>query len=141
MKTVKPLKVQSTDRKWYEVDLSQAPLGRASSKIATLLTGKHKVSYAPYLDAGDYVVAVNSLKIQLTGNKLSQKKYHHFSGYPGGLKTTPALKLMETRPDFVVRHAVRGMLPKNKLRKIWLSRLKIVNDTMHSFKIDSQITI
>lgn len=118
-------KPSEIERKWYKIDAKGVALGRLSTKVATILMGKHRVDYTPYSDMGDCVVVINAALTKFTGNKLDQKKYTHFSGYPGGISTTYLRELMEKKPDFVIRESVRGMLPKNKLRRNQLRRLKV----------------
>jgi large subunit ribosomal protein L13 len=113
---------------WYVVDATNAVLGRLATKVARMLIGKDKPSFTPYLDSGDHVVVINADKIRLTGNKLEQKVYHSHSGYPGGLKTVPVKRVRETRPEWVVREAVLGMLPKNKLRARRAKKLRVYRD-------------
>ncbi|MEN3014143.1 MAG: 50S ribosomal protein L13 [Endomicrobiia bacterium] len=115
-------------RDWYLIDAQGKVLGRLASKIATLLIGKHKPIYSPDKDCGDFVVVKNASKIILTGKKLKQKIYFSHSGYLGGDKYIPYEKLMPHRADFVLYNAVKGMLPKNKLRAKMLKRLKIFKD-------------
>src|SRR5437773_7521373 len=105
-----------TGANWYVVDATNAVLGRLATKVARMLIGKDKPSFTPYLDSGDHVVVINADKIRLTGNKIEQKVYHSHSGYPGGLKAVPVKRIRESRPEWIVREAVLGMLPKNKLR-------------------------
>ncbi len=109
----------------HEVDASGEVLGRLAARIATRLTGKNKPYFVRHLDCGDFVTVSNAAKIRVTGQKLSQKVYTRFSGYPGGLKKTPMKKMMAEKPTEVIRHAVAGMLPKNKLQSVWLKRLTI----------------
>jgi large subunit ribosomal protein L13 len=103
-------------------------MGRVATRIARILIGKDKANYTPYLDCGDHVVVINADKIRLTGNKLEQKIYRHHSGYPGGLKEVPAKRLRPTRADWMLREAVLGMLPKNKLRALRAKKLRIYLD-------------
>lgn len=112
-------------RDWYLVDGQNKILGRLASEIAHRLRGKHKAVYAPYLDAGDFVIVVNADKINLTGKKLTDKVYYHHTGYPGGLKATTAGKMLKEKPEELLRTAVRGMLPKNTLGRAMLKKLKI----------------
>jgi large subunit ribosomal protein L13 len=112
-------------RKWYVIDVSEAPLGRVATRIATLLTGKGKPMFTKHIDCGDFVVVVNAEKLQVTGNKLDTKHYYRHSGHPGGLTETTMREVMEKDPTKVVFAAVRGMLPVNKLRDARLARLKI----------------
>lgn len=107
------------DRSWWLVDATDLPLGRLASEIATILRGKHKPTYAPHMDMGDYVVVVNAEKVAVSGTKATDKKYYRHSGYPGGLTEQSFTDLLEKHPDRVIEKAVRGMLPKNRLgRKI-----------------------
>lgn len=110
---------------WYVVDLEDKVLGRAATEIARVLRGKHKPIYTPSVDTGDFVIVVNADKIRLTGNKLSQKTYYRHSGYPGGLKSITAAKLLEKNPDELIKKAVKGMLPKNKLGRQMFRKLKV----------------
>ena len=116
---------EDVTRDWYLVDATDKVLGRLASEIAHRLRGKHKVIYAPYMDAGDFVIVVNAEKISLTGKKLTDKIYYHHSGYPGGIKATAAGKMLKEKPEEVLRKAVRGMLPKNTLGRAMLKKLKI----------------
>ncbi|MFN3967015.1 MAG: 50S ribosomal protein L13 [Endomicrobiia bacterium] len=120
-------------RNWYLVDLKDKILGRISTKIATILQGKHKPNYCRNVDTGDFVVAINASKIKVTRKKAEQKIYFTHSGYPGGDKYIPYKKLFEKNPQKVIWYAVRGMLPKNKLRDKILKRLKIYSDDLHPF--------
>jgi len=130
MKTVLP-KVDEIDRKWYLVDAGEEVLGRVASRIATVLMGKDKPSYTDFLDTGDFVVVVNADKVRFTGNKLDDKMYYRHSGYPGGFRETTARRMMEKDPEQVFMLAVRGMLPKTKLGKHMLKRLKVYAGTDH----------
>jgi large subunit ribosomal protein L13 len=113
---------------WHVVDASGQVLGRLATLVARILIGKDKPSFTPYLDSGDHVVVINADKIRLTGNKLEQKIYYSHSGYPGGLKEVPAKRLRENRADWMVREAVLGMLPKNKLRARRARKLRVYLD-------------
>jgi len=113
---------------WLVVDAAGQVLGRVATRIARILIGKDKANYTPYLDCGDHVVVINADKIRLTGNKLEQKVYRHHSGYPGGLKEIPAKRMRPTRADWMLREAVLGMLPKNKLRALRAKKLRIYLD-------------
>jgi large subunit ribosomal protein L13 len=112
-------------RDWFVVDAEGQVLGRLATRVARLLIGKDKPSYTPHLDCGDHVVVINAERIKLTGNKIDQKIYYHHSGWPGGLKEVPIRTLMKRRPEEVVREAVLGMLPKNKLRARRAKKLRI----------------
>jgi large subunit ribosomal protein L13 len=113
---------------WVVIDASGQVLGRLAAKIARVLIGKDKANYTPFLNSGDHVVVINADKIRLTGNKLEQKVYRHHSGFPGGLKEVPAKRLRVNRADWMVREAVLGMLPKNKLRASRAKKLRIYLD-------------
>jgi large subunit ribosomal protein L13 len=115
---------------WYVVDATNAVLGRLATKVARILIGKDKPSFTPYLDSGDHVVVINADKVRLTGNKLEQKIYYSHSGYPGGLKAVPASRVRATRPEWIVREAVLGMLPKNKLRARRARKLRVYRDAV-----------
>ncbi len=124
-------KPSDVTRKWYVVDASEAPLGRVATQIATLLTGKGKPQFTHHIDCGDYVVVINAAKVVVTGNKLDGKSYYRHSGYPGGLKTASLAEKMALDPTFAITHAVRGMLPPNRLRDDRLQRLKVYADAEH----------
>ena len=110
---------------WYVVDLDNKVLGRAATEIARVLRGKHKAIYTPSVDTGDFVIVLNAEKIRLTGNKLSQKTYYRHSGYTGGLTAITASKMMEKKPEELIKRAVKGMLPKNKLGRQMFRKLKV----------------
>ena len=116
---------QDVQRDWYVVDAQGQTLGRLATQVATLLRGKHKPYYTPHVDCGDYVVVVNAEKIHVTGNKMTQKVYYRHSGYPGGLKQVTLRDQLQKFPDRVVEHAVRGMLPKNRLGRRMFKKLKV----------------
>lgn len=118
-------------RKWYVIDASQAPLGRVATQIATLLTGKGKPQFTKHIDCGDYVIVINAKDLKVTGNKATTKMYYHHSGFPGGLRERTLQDQMNLDPTKVLEHAIRGMLPVNKLRDDRLSRLKIYADAEH----------
>lgn len=125
-------KPSDVTRKWYVIDASEAPLGRAATKIATLLTGKGKPQFTQHIDCGDYVVVINADKLVVTGNKMTDKKYYRHSGFPGGIKeATLADKMAKDSTEVIVK-AVRGMLPVNKLRDDRLKRLKVYAGAEHS---------
>ena len=113
---------------WFVVDATNVVLGRLASKVARMLIGKDKPSFTPYLDSGDHVVVINADKVRMTGNKVEQKIYYSHSGYPGGLKEVPAKRARETKPEWMVREAVLGMLPKNKLRARRAKKLRVYRD-------------
>lgn len=126
---------KNIQRKWYLADAKNFILGRLSTKIARILMGKHYLDYTPSVNMGDYVVVVNCGQIKVTGRKMEQKYYHHFSGYPGGITSIKMKDMLIRRPEQVIREAVRKMLPKNKMAKLMLRRLKIVEGEEHKFKI------
>jgi large subunit ribosomal protein L13 len=130
MKTysAKPTEVE---RKWYIVDAQGCVLGRLASFVAVRLRGKHKPIYTPHVDTGDHVVVINAEKIALTGKKWDEKLYHRHSGYMGGLKSMTAKQLLEKRPEDLVTRAVRGMLPKNRLGRNMLKKLKVYAGSEH----------
>jgi len=117
--------------KWFVVDAEGQVLGRLATRVATLLRGKFREEFAPFVDFGDHVIVLNAAKIRWTGKKLDQKQYRHYTGYPGGLREVGARKLSATQPDRVIREAVVGMLPKNKLRKRMAARLLVYADGQH----------
>ncbi|HWF38978.1 MAG TPA: 50S ribosomal protein L13 [Candidatus Acidoferrales bacterium] len=112
-------------KNWFVIDAKGQVLGRLATRIARLLIGKDKPQFTPYLDCGDHVIVINAESVKLTGNKMDQKIYRHHSGYPGGLKEIPIKLLMQRRPEEVVREAVLGMLPKNKLRARRAKKLRV----------------
>lgn len=121
----------NAQRGWVLVDAKDQTLGRLSTRVATLLRGKHKPDWTPHVDNGEYVVIINAERIVLTGRKLSDKKYYRHSGYPGHLKEVSAGRMLETHPERVIEHAVRGMLPKNKLGRSLLQKLKVYAGDKH----------
>ena len=124
-------KQSEVDRKWHVVDLEDKVLGRAATKIATVLMGKHRPQYTPHVDTGDFVVVLNASKVRLTGLKLSQREYDRYSGYAGGLKQVPLADMLARRPERVVRDAVRRMLPKTRLGRAMLKKLKVYAGSDH----------
>jgi len=118
-------------REWYVVNAEGKTLGRLASGIATVLKGKHKVIYTPHLDCGDYVIVLNAGKIHVTGKKLDEKAYYHHSGYPGGMKKTILRDQLEKHPDRVIKSAVWGMLPKGRLGREMVKKLKVYKGTDH----------
>ena len=118
-------KKEDLQKDWYVVDLDDKVLGRAATEIARVLRGKHKAIFTPSLDPGDVVVVLNAEKVSLTGNKLSQKMYHRHSGYTGGLTSISAGKMLEKTPEELIKKAVKGMLPKNKLGRQMFKKLKV----------------
>lgn len=125
-------KPSDVTRKWYVIDASEAPLGRVATQIATLLTGKGKPQFTQHIDCGDYVVVINAEKVVVTGNKMDTKMYYRHSMYPGGLKEATMREKMAKDPTYALTHAVRGMLPVNKLRDARLDRLKVYAGAEHN---------
>ncbi len=119
------------DKKWLLVDAQDVVLGRLASQIAKILRGKHKPIFTPHMDTGDNVIVINAEKIAVTGKKMDQKMYYHHSGYPGGLKERTLRQMLDTYPDRVIRSAVWGMLPHNKLGRKFLKKLKVYAGTEH----------
>ncbi len=124
-------KKEEIQRDWFLVDAEGQVLGRLATVIAARLRGKHKPIYTPHVDTGDFIVVVNAGKVVLTGNKLKDKIYYHHTGYPGGIKSVSAGKLLQEKPEEVLRKAVRGMLPKNTLGRAMLKKLKIYAGGSH----------
>ncbi len=124
-------KPDEVDKNWYVVDAEDKTLGRLASRIATVLRGKHKPEYTPHVDTGDFVIVVNAGKVKLTGNKWDQKVHYKHSRYPGGLKTMTYRDLKKHNPEEIVRHAVKGMVPNNKLGKKMMKKLKIYAESDH----------
>lgn len=133
MKTITPTQLKGDERKWYIIDAKEQTLGRLATKIAVILKGKNKASFAPHLDNGDYVIVTNCDKFSVTGKKLSDKIYYSHTGYLGGLKEISLENLLEKKPLRALELAVFGMLPKNKLRKDMLSRLKLFTWDEHTY--------
>ena len=130
MKTFLP-KIGELDRRWFLVDASDQVLGRLATEIATILMGKAKPEYTDFLDTGDFVVVVNADEVKMTGKKWDDKVYYSHSGYPGGLKEVSARRMLEKHPERIVQFAVKGMLPKNKLGRRMLKRLKVYSGGEH----------
>lgn len=124
-------KKETVERKWYVIDAEGKPLGRVASKAAHILRGKHKATYTPHIDCGDYVIIINASKVLLTGNKLEDKKYYSHSQYPGGLRTRAAKEMIEKYPEEMVEKAVKGMLPKNRLGRAMYKKLFVYAGSEH----------
>lgn len=125
-------KPNEVERKWYVIDAEGKTLGRLSTEVASILRGKRKPIYTPHVDTGDYVILVNCDKVVLTGKKLDQKMYRHHSGYMGGMKEVPYRKFMQDKPEQAVYLAVKGMLPKNRLGRQMLKKLKVYAGPEHN---------
>ena len=130
MKTVSA-RNETASREWFVVDATGKTLGRLSTQIANRLRGKHKAEFTPHVDTGDYVVVVNADKIAVSGNKVSDKLYHHHTGYPGGIKSIPFGEMLKKSPEMIIEKAVKGMMPKNKLSRAMLSKLKVYSGNEH----------
>jgi len=118
-------------RNWLIIDLDGQVLGRAATRIAMVLRGKHKAIYTPSVDTGDFVIVLNASKVVLTGNKMADKVYHRHTGHPGGLRSITAEKLLQTKPEEVIKKAVKGMLPSNNLGRLMLKKLKVYAGADH----------
>ena len=140
MKT-QSFKQSDIEQSWIIVDAKDKTLGRLASALASRLRGKHKPEYTPNADLGDYIVVINANKINVTGDKLNQKKYFKHSGYPGGIKSKSLNKVIENSPEDAIRMAVKGMLPKNKLGKKMLTKLKIYKDNDHPHQAQNPSTL
>jgi large subunit ribosomal protein L13 len=125
------VKASDIEREWFVVDAAGQTLGRLASNVARILRGKHKATYSPHLDVGDYVVVVNADKIAVTGRKMDQKMYYRHTGYPGGLKSITLREQLVRHPTFAVRAAIKGMLPKNRLGRRMLRKLKVYAGAEH----------
>ncbi len=130
MKTVST-RPQDVEREWYVVDAASQTLGRMASEIARRLRGKHKASYTPHVDTGDYVIVVNAEKVRVTGSKRRDKIYYRHSGYPGGIKATRFEDLIDKHPERAIQHAVKGMLPRNPLGRAVFRKLKVYAGPEH----------
>lgn len=132
-------KPEDFNRDWYVVDASDQVLGRLATQIAMRLRGKHKPIFTPHVDTGDFVIVINADKVKLTGRKTDQKMYWRHSGYPGGIKGVSARRMLENKPEELIRQAVRGMLPKNRLGRKLLKKLKVYTGTEHPHQAQQPI--
>jgi large subunit ribosomal protein L13 len=139
MRTVSA-KSKDIQRDWITMDATDQVLGRLASNVASILRGKHKPLFTPHVDTGDHVVVINASKVRLTGRKLIQKIYHRHSGYPGGLRSTTAGRLLKERPERLIQFAVAGMLPKTKLGKAMIKKLKVYRGDTHPHQAQQPIT-
>jgi large subunit ribosomal protein L13 len=124
-------KKETARHNWFVVDATDKTLGRMATEIANRLRGKHKADYTPHVDTGDYVVVVNAEKVKVTGNKAADKNYYHHTGYPGGIKSISFEKLIDKAPERAIEAAVKGMMPKNKLSRAMLGKLKVYAGNEH----------
>jgi len=129
--TTKHANAATVKRTWYIVDGTNQTVGRMCSRIAAVLRGKNKASYTPHVDTGDFIIVINAEKVTFTGNKLEEKLYDHFTGYPGGLKQETAKNLLARRPEVIVERGVKGMLPKNRLGRKMFKKLFVYAGTEH----------
>ena len=125
------MSINDSNKDWYVIDATDVVLGRLASKVAHMLKGKHKPQYQPHTDEGDYIIVINAKKIKVTGNKLSDKIYYKHTDYIGNMKETPLGKMLDKKPDFVIKNAVKGMLPKNPLGRSMIKKLKIYESDTH----------
>jgi large subunit ribosomal protein L13 len=137
MKTLLVTKQTAQPAKWHLIDAEGVPLGRLAAKAANLIRGRHKACYTPNFDAGDYVVVINAEKVALTGKKEDQKEYMFFSGYVGGESYRKVSLMRERRPDFIIHHAVKGMMPKNRLARRMLTKLRVFRGPKHTHQAHS----
>jgi len=135
------VKAAEIERQWYLVDAEGKTLGRLASEIAKILRGKHKPIFTPHLDTGDYVVVINAKKIHVTGKKLETKKYYRYSGHPGGLKSVVLREMLAKHPTRVIGLAVRGMLPKNRLGRAMIKKLKVYAGSEHPHEAQGPIPL
>ena len=124
-------KKETARHNWYVVDATDKTLGRLATSIANRLRGKHKAEFTPHVDTGDYIVVVNAEKVRVTGNKALDKQYYHHTGFPGGIKSINFEKLIEKAPERVIQSAVKGMMPKNRLSRTMLEKLKVYAGSEH----------
>ena len=122
---------ETVKREWFVIDATDKVLGRLSTEIARRLRGKHKPEYTPHVDTGDYIVVINAEKVRVTGNKETDKMYHHHTGYIGSLKSVNLAKMRATHPDRIIKHSVKGMLPKNSLGRAMFKKLKVYAGSSH----------
>ncbi|QSO48019.1 50S ribosomal protein L13 [Alicyclobacillus mengziensis] len=139
MRTTYMAKPNAVERKWYVIDVAGQRVGRAATMIASILRGKHKPEFTPHVDTGDFVIVVNADKVVFTGNKLHNKLYRRHSGYPGGLKETRAIDVLNTHPERIIFQAVKGMLPHNSLGRQQLTKLKVYAGTDHPHQAQQPI--
>ena len=140
MKTQFP-SAKSVERVWHVIDAQDQVLGRIATKAATLLMGKHKPTYAPFLDTGDHVIVINAEKVRMTGSKEDQKMYRRHTGYPGGLKETSARRMRATHPERIVEMAIYGMLPKSTLGKHMYKKLKVYAGEKHPHQAQKPVAL
>lgn len=135
------MKPSEVEQSWYVVDAADVPLGRLASRLARVLQGKHKPTWAPHLDCGDFVIVTNAARVKLTGNKLTDKKHYSYSGYPGGLKEQTYDEVLKKYPERAIRWAVRGMLPKSRLARRMARRLKVFAGPQHNHSAQQPVEL
>ena len=140
MKTFMQTK-ETVERKWYVIDAADKPLGRVATKAATILRGKHKATFTPHIDCGDYVIIINADKVKLTGNKINDKMYYNHSGFPGGLRTRNAKTMLESYPVEMVERAVNGMLPNGPFGRQMYRKLFVYAGSEHKHEAQKPTTI
>ena len=141
MKNTFMAKKETVERNWYVIDATDLPLGRVATKAATMLRGKHKVTFTPHVDCGDYIIITNASKVKLTGNKLDDKMYYNHSGFPGGLRERNAREMVENYPVEMVERAVKGMLPKGRLGRQMYKKLFVYAGPDHEQQAQKPETI
>lgn len=141
MKTTFMQKKETVERNWYVIDATDKPLGRVATKAAHVLRGKHKPTFTPHIDCGDYVIIINADKVKLTGNKLDNKMYYNHSGYPGGLRERNAKVMIEKYPEEMMERAVKGMLPHNRLGRAMYKKLFVYRDDQHKQEAQKPIAL
>ena len=141
MKNTFMQKKETVERKWYVIDATDLPLGRVATKAATILRGKHKVTFTPHIDCGDYIIITNASQVKLTGNKLDDKMYYNHSGFPGGLRESNAREMVENYPGEMVERAVKGMLPKGRLGRQMYKKLFVYAGPDHEQQAQKPETI
>ena len=134
-------KPKEIEKKWYLIDAEGQVLGRLATRIADILRGKNKTIYTPHLDTGDFVIVINAEKIAVTGAKAQKKEYQRYSGYPGGLKKIPYSRMLERHPERIIEHAVRGMIPHNRLGRSMMKKLKVYAGADHPHAAQKPETI
>ena len=134
-------KKESVEHDWYVIDAEGKTLGRLATNIAARLRGKHKPTFTPHVDTGDFIIVVNAEKLRLTGNKVDNKLYYHHTGYPGGIRAQSAADLLKKKPALILHHAVKGMLPKNRLGRHLIKKLKIYTGNVHPHQAQQPQTL
>lgn len=131
-KLTKFIKSEDANKKWYLIDAKDQVLGRLATKVARIIRGKEKPEFTPNMDTGDFVIVINADKVKVTGKRDVLKEYKHYSGYPGGLKSKSFAELMQKNPEFIIENAVKGMLPKNRLGRKLIKKLKVYSGEQHN---------